>query len=269
MRPQRLAAAIVGTVILTVCACGSSQAATFTFGGLAGTPLHGFEGDPEDASAQLTVGEFTLNLAAGPTGARLAETGSASGLGVSSGPIMPGVVDGGFNVFDILKGSLAGTSEFIRFSFDEPGILTGINFDGISDDALEYFVLESPGRISTYFFDVDSNNTVAGAVDRAIDLGIVDGHVVYMLDDPPGAPTDFNDEIYDLVIPFAAGQEFTLTYRELSELGPGYAPALQPNGARFQQFVVAAVPEPATYSLLLFAAASIAAFGRSASTQIR
>lgn len=239
-----------------------ADAATFTFGGLAAGQLrNGLNGGPEDIQVVLSDEGFSLTVAAGPAGARLAETSSAGGLGVSSGAVTAGVIDGGVNVFDVLKGSLAGTSEFIRFSFDQPGLLTGINFDGISDDALEYFVLESPNTTPTYFFDVDANNTVAGAVDQAIALGIVAGHVVYLLDDPPDAPTDLNDEIYNLHIPFAGGQEFTLTYRELTGLGPQYVPAQAPNGSRFQQFIVADVPEPAT-SLLAVLVAGILGFAR-------
>lgn len=231
-----------------------SRCETFTFGGFVGGMLrNGLDGGEEDTHFQITEGAFTLSIEAGPTGARLSETASGSGLGIAGAHARDGAIDVLPNSINVLQGALDGVSEFFRFSFSRAGILTGINFDGISDDSLEFFVMESPGKVPVYFFDLDANHTVPGAVDEAIRQGVVRGHVVYLLDDPPGTPDDLNDEIYNLRIPFSAGQVFTMTYGALTGLGAPYEPVETPRDARFQQFVVQAVPEPAGWLLLVIA----------------
>jgi hypothetical protein len=47
-----------------------------------------------------------------------------------------------------------------------------------------------------------------------------------------------------LAIPFVAGQQFTITYGQLTVGLPG-------NGARLQRIVVAPVPEPASWLLAI------------------
>jgi hypothetical protein len=121
--------------------------------------------------------------------------------------------------------------------------LTGINFDGVKDEALEYFILDTPhsGRIN--FFDSQININVPGAVAAAVQANVVTGAVVLLLEN-----LSFDDEAQGLHIPFAAGEQFTLTY---AELGPVFHPTDTPNGARLQGITVVAVPEPATHAISL------------------
>jgi hypothetical protein len=134
--------------------------------------------------------------------------------------------------------------EAIRFSFDKPGILTGLDFDGVKDENYEYMLLQTVTIPDTYFFDAfDGSSADPGLIS-------VPG-VVWFLNEftPP------DDGVLDLAIPFAAGQEFTITYGELSVGLPG-------NGARLQRIVVAAVPEPTAYAILLAAVLRLALFRR-------
>jgi hypothetical protein len=216
----------------------TARADTFTFG--QGT--NDFLGA---SSKTLTASGFSLNLVAGPAGSGLWESGGGSGMGVDATAVLG---SGGLPArFD----RIAGVSEFLEFSFDEPGMLTGINFDGIKDESLEYFILESVGGLHINLFDSAANITIPGAVDNAVSQGAITGPVIYLLEGG-----GFDDETNSLQIPFAAGQVFRLTYAEVGGgLGAAFEPILQPNGARLQGLTVAAVPEPA--SLVLLASAGL------------
>ncbi len=203
------------------------HAETFSFGFSANNLLGA-------SSKSLVAGDFGLNLVAGPPGAGLWETNSIFGMGVDATNLLgPG---GQAARFDRING----TSEYIEFSFDRPGILTGLNFDGVKDESLEYFLLETPG-VRVNLFDSFANTTIPGAVDNAIVQGALTGEIVYLLEN--GIQ---DDETIDLAIPFAAGQMFRLTYMEVGGgLGSAFEPTEIPNGARLQGITVAAVPEPA------------------------
>lgn len=233
--------AVVGTVLqsalfgllvwaTTLFGAARGESATFSFS------MHGISAVP---TATVTEGGFTLNLAAGgPPGALLYESSGAPTLGV--GP------DGDNFDFNVV----GGVSEFIEFSFDEPGVLTGLNFDGVKDESLEYFILETTAAVRINFFDSAANITIPGAIDNAIAHGVVTGDVVYMLEGG-----GFDDEVIDLSISFAAGQVFKLTYSEVGGgLGEEFEPTEVPNGSRIQSLTVAAVPEPAALVLLAIGA---------------
>jgi hypothetical protein len=214
-----------------------STAVRFEFG-LAANSLTG------QASETLFADGFELQLTAGPTGAGLNETVfSAGGLGVDSSGI-EGAIDGGTNVFDVLGGDLESTGESIQFSFDRPGVITGLDFDGVKDESLEFFLLESSGGLRINFVDSRANMPdvpnplYEHPLDAAISDGVVTGDVVYLWE----VPAVFDDEVYGLQIPFSAGQQFTLTF---GVVGVPYSQD-SGNGARLQAIEVQSVPEPST-----------------------
>jgi len=216
-------------------AAHSLQAATFRFG-LDANDLRGVP------TAELGSAGVVMQLAAGPPGSTLWETGSSLGLGVDSRDVLG---PGGQFRFD----RISGISEYIEFSFDQEGMLTGLSFEGVKDESLEYFLLETDGKRFN-FFDSAANITIPGAIDNALALEALSGTVIYLLE------TDlYNDEVIDLSIPFSAGQVFRLTYMELGGgLGPLYEPIGTPNGARLQSITVSAVPEPRAEILMAAAA---------------
>jgi hypothetical protein len=205
---------------------------TFPFG----NNVNGLNAAPGPPSKTFIGSDFTMRLSAGPAGAVLRETGGSAGLGVDSSPLLPTTTDLLAFSMSLLGGSsaLAGSSEFVEFSFDQPGVLTGINFDGLSDERLEFFRLETTGGVRYNFFDSAANTTVPGAVEGAA----LPGTEIYLLE-ILGGP---NDEAQELAIPFTAGQVFTLTY---DELGAEHGALIAGNGASLQGITVAAVPEPA------------------------
>lgn len=216
-----------------------SSAATVGFGSQA----NGVSGL---SRATLDLGEASLAIEAWPqygaASAVLDERGRA-GLGVNSRTI-PGVSGGELDKFDVitsLNPELDGRGESVTLTLDRPGYLSAIDFDGVKDEALEYFVLTTESGDRYEFFDSAANTTVAGAVDAAVNAGVVTGDVVYLLED-----ATFDDEIFGLTIPFAAGEVITITY---AELGAQFGPIQSGNGARLQGLGFEFVPEPNTFSL--------------------
>lgn len=234
----RVAVFVVALILSS--AWGAARGETFTFGSNANDLVGA-------ATKTLVSGDFTMELAAGPLGSGLWETGSELGMGVDSTAVLgPG---GSSARFD----RIGGVSEYIEFSFGVPGILTGLNFDGVKDESFEYFLLESMGGVHVNLFDSAANITIAGAIDNAVLQGAVTGEVVYMLEGG-----GFDDETNSLSIAFLAGQVFRLTYLELGGgLGAQFEPTLAPNGARLQSITVAAVPEPSALALMLSAVGAL------------
>jgi hypothetical protein len=216
-----------------------SCAATFTFG----SDANNFN-SAATPSTSLTSEEFAMQLAAGPSGAILHETTTPTGMGVASALIGSDVDPGGLNSFNVLQGSLEGVSEYIEFSFARPGLLTGLNFDGMSDEKLEFFTLISTGGLRINFVDSAANASDHPnpdhlfPVDEALSDGALVGDVVYLLE----INTTIDDEVKDLEIPFAAGQVFTLSYAYLGHIYGQQAG----DGSTLQGITVRAVPEPAT-----------------------
>jgi hypothetical protein len=184
------------------------------------------------SNTMLTEGAFSMQLAAGPAGAQLYESNGAPGLGIgTSGTLLP---DGEHLRFE-LNG---GVGEFIQFSFDRPGILTGLDFDGVKDENYEYFLLQTVAGSNFYFFDSFEGSAASpGLID-------VPGRVVFLLES-----FGLDDSVNDLRIPFVQGQQFTLSYGELPVGNPG-------NGARLQSITVLPIPEPGTLFLALWVAAA-------------
>ncbi len=227
---------IVLTIAFAAATPAVSRSATFSFGGSQNN-LNGLE------SKSLSAGGFAMQLSTTIPGTRLNEPQNA-GLGIDSTPVV-GANDLATPLFNLLGGSgpLAGAGEGVRFSFDQPGLLTGLNFDGVKDESLEYFVLETPGGERYNFFDSAANVSIPGAVDSAIAAHVVTGHVIYLLE----INSAIDDEAQGLQIPFGSGQQFTLTY---NELGSQFGPLEAANGARLQAITVAPAPEPATCALV-------------------
>jgi hypothetical protein len=222
----------------------SSVAETFSFGFEANSV-----NDQPTPSTSISAGAFVMTLSAGPSGAILRETATQAGLGVSSAPLGAGIDPGGLSGINVLQGALLGTSEFVEFSFDRSGILTGLNFDGISDERFEFFVLETAGGLRVNFVDSRANNpntpnpSFPTPVNTAITDGAIEGEIVYLLE----INSTIDDEVQNLAIPFVAGQVFTLTYDFLGDVygqGPG-------NGSTLQGITVREVPEPAAAALIL------------------
>ena len=187
----------------------------------------------------LPVDAFKMNLSVNnPAGARFFES-DAAGLTVNSTGLA-GITDlegaDKINLLDV-AGVPATAAESVVFSFDTPGVLTGIDFDGVKDEALEFFILTSSGGLRINFFDSFANTSIPGAVDDA--AGQITGDIIYLLE-----TGSFDDEAQSLHIPFAAGQQFVVTYAELAPVAhPDYEMG---NGARLQGITVEAVPEPTT-----------------------
>ncbi len=222
-----------------------ADGAVFSFGSNAGNGLHG------EASGQLAQGGFTLSLETTLPDALLAEL-SQSGLGVNSrsNPAV-GFADGSTDKMDVFgsSSSLAGQGEQIRFSFDKPGILKSINFDGVKDEDYEYFLLQSANNPDLYFFDSFQGSLA--------DPGLINvpGQVIFLLEDPQlGGSSPIDDKTPPLSIRFEAGQEFLLTYGELAVGGGG-------NGGRLQAITVAEIPEPGS-AILALGFAALAAMTR-------
>jgi hypothetical protein len=191
---------------------------------------------------------FALQLSVhNPAGGRFFE-GDTAGLTVNSTGLA-GVLDlDGAGKINLLDVNGVPAAESVAFSFDKPGALTGIDFDGVKDESLEYFILTSSGGLRINFFDSFANTSIPGAVDDAIGSQIT-GDVAYLLETGP-----YDDEAIGLQIPFVAGQQFVVTYAELAPVAdPLYEPG---NGARLQGITVATVPEPTTL-LMLFASAML------------
>lgn len=215
------------------------------------------------ANATLSNDGFDLQLKVGPDGALFNENESA-GLGVDTSGI-DGVTDGGsvgdrgkINIIDGIA-AVSGIGEFVTFSFDQPGILETLLFDGVKDETLEYFTIEFPGASVVTFFD---SQTVLRLTDQGFTLADLD------VPNPTIAPTE--DDDYEAIdYPFAADEEFTVTYGEIDfgTVLPGYVPRTggAGNGARFEGIVVRAIPEPACVTLVCVAVVCFVARGPRAS----
>jgi hypothetical protein len=138
--------------------------------------------------------------------------------------------------------------EAVTFSFDGPGAITAMLFDGVKDESFEFFRLETPGGGVISFFDAEigiriSDISLISALVPNVTL-LVDGTI------------NFNDDLAGLSIPFQAGDEFRLAYGEYiataDQLLPGNS-LLQGNGARWEGLIVSEVPEPATGALTVSA----------------
>ncbi len=228
----------LGSLLLVGFTSPNARGETFVFGSGSQNNINGA------SSASITKGAFTMQLQSVLPGSLLSELSSA-GMGIDSIPLV-GAGNDQPALLDVLGGSgpLAGTSEGVQFSFSQPGVLTGIDFDGVKDESLEYFILDVPGGPRLNFFDSAANTTIPHAVDDAVTAGAVTGQVVYLLE----INSTIDDEARNLYIPFVAGQSFTLTF---DSLGPEFHPLLASNGARLQGITVQAVPEPTGIAIAL------------------
>jgi hypothetical protein len=219
----------------------AAQAATFRFESSV-DPAHG------QAVATKTAEGRTMSVAASPAGAVLDVR--FGGLAVNSRGI-GGATDPGIDRFNVLGGVLAGVSESIQFSFDAPGVITTLDFDGVKDESFEFFQLTTPRSGVWSIFDSQIGL-------RLVDLSHINEPNLTLLTEA-GSP---DDDLFGIAIPFAAGEVFTLTYREYtpdpSNYQPGFVPE-NPNGARFQGLEVTFVPEPAAGALLASVVAAAAA----------
>jgi hypothetical protein len=151
----------------------------------------------------------------------------------------------------LLAGSAAGQCESLTFSFDRPGILDKLFFDGVKDETLEFFTLRVPNGNELTIFDFEAEF-------RLNFQGFVPGNL--------GLPNftlcdDATDDISELGIRFRPGERFTLTYGQIdyATMLSGYVPMNSggvptgdvANGARFEGVSVTLLPEP--HSLWLMA----------------
>ncbi len=199
------------------------------------------------SSGTLTSGDFTMQLAAGPANAGALFREFNAGLGIVS-RATAGMNDPSLDTFNVLSdddGNPLG-GETMTFSFNRAGVLTELDFDGVKDEAYEYFLLQTSTSPDLYFFD-SFINTMGG------DPNLIDvpGQVVFLQEGSSG----IDDKSPPLKIPFVAGQQFVLTYGQLDGIQPGQQMG---NGARLQGITV--VPEPRTLLLTLAAVAGVLHF---------
>jgi hypothetical protein len=135
-------------------------------------------------------------------------------------------------------------AESIAFSFNKSGVLTGIDFDGVKDESLEYFVLTSTSGTRINFFDSFANASIPGAVSNAAGMGIVTGEIVYLMEN-----AQFDDEAQGLRIPFTAGQQFVIAYAELPPVA--HIEYQAGDGSRLQGISAELVPEPSMLASLV------------------
>lgn len=177
---------------------------------------------------------MTLAVAANLPGAVFDEF-DFRGVTISSAAVA-GVTDiEGSGKINLLGGPVA--TESLTFSFDKAGVIDDIFFDGITDDALEFFRLQSTGGYLATFFDFE--------IPAIVDVGLItEPNIEYIYTDAV-----LNDDRLGINIPFQAGEVFTLSYGQVDSLLP--AGAQRGNGARFGGVNVHPVPEPAAGALWL------------------
>jgi hypothetical protein len=198
-------------------------------------------------SGSVVGADVTATFTAGPGTAII--TTDAQRLGVNSSS-NPGVVDPFPNRMNLMAGSQAGDGESIRFSFNQPGVLNSLYFDGMKDESLEYFTLQTPTGLIFSIFDFEAEMRLTF---QGFDSGDTQVPNFIMTDDA-------QDDITGLAIAFQAGQEFVLTYGQVdyANLLPGYVPMNSAgvptgdvaNGARFEGISVTVLPEPGCVSLV-------------------
>ncbi len=197
------------------------------------------------SSGAITTNGLTMQLSAGPSTAGALFREFNSGLGVVSRGT-PGINDPSLDTFNVLSDSSGNPieGETMTFSFDKAGTLRELDFDGVKDEAYEYFVLQTTTSPDLYFFD-SFINTMGG------DPSFINvpGQVVFLQE----GTSAIDDKTLPLNIPFAAGQEFVLTYGQLNTAQPGQEIG---NGARLQGITV--VPEPPALFTVLAMLAGIA-----------
>lgn len=190
--------------------------------------------------AQVVQGGVTMSLSAGPAGAVFDER-TVGGLGINSRTIS-GVSDQEIDKFNFTGGTQI-SAESMTFSFDRAGKITELNFDGVKDESFEFFRLETPsGEVLSIF---DSQIGL-----RLVDLSLISEPNLTLLTEGGGA----DDDLFDLEIPFAAGEEFRLIYGEHIPNPSNYQPGFTPeagNGARFTGVTITPIPEPAALLLAL------------------
>lgn len=222
----------------TLCFDLAASAATINFGGNR-NGLHGV------AVGVAVNGDWRMMLAAGPAGAVFHES-SASTLGID-GRAVTGALDVGDRFgpdkLNLLGGAApaAGASESVTFSFNRPGVLDALRLDGVKDETLEYVRLQTPGGGAVLLFDFEAELRLTQQGFTLADL----------VTEPWRLFDDAEDDATNLNLPFAAGDEFVLTYGELP-FPPGYLPLTPnqpPNGARWQGLSIREIPEPSAACL--------------------
>ncbi len=222
-----------------VALCSQATAATV----ILGNNVHGLTGL---TTGTIAADLFTATIAAGPLGALLNETND-QGLGIDNRLAAGATADSGstrgITKINIIGGSgpLAGTAEFVTLSFDRPGVLQHLLFDGVKDETLEFFAITLPNGQVLSVFDSQAQEKLNDQNFDLADLQVAN----------PILCPDEEDDLYDLNYRFEAGAVFKITYGEVDygTLLPGYVPVVNdlPNGSRFQGFSV--VPEPSALVL--------------------
>ena len=134
----------------------------------------------------------------------------------------------GSTKINLLAGPVA--TESLTFSFDKAGVIDDLLFDGITDDALEFFRLESTGGYLATFFDFEIPAIVdVGLMHRAEHRVHVHGRRLQRRPLRHQHPVSGGRGVHALVRP---GQR------------AGAAGAALGNGGRFGGVNVHAVPEP-------------------------
>lgn len=236
--------------LLCVAVGNVADANTFFFSNGSPSGLNGLH------SGSVVGADVTATFTAGPGSAVIATDAQRLGVNSSSNP---GVVDPFLNRMNLMGGSQAGVGESIRFSFNQPGVLNSLYFDGMKDESLEYFTLLTPGGALLSIFDFEAEMRLDFQGFDPADTQVTN----FIMAD------DAQDDITGLAIPFQPGQEFVLTYGQVNyaNLLPSYVPMNSagvptgdlPNGARFEGVSVTVVPEPGCVCLLASLALALTA----------
>jgi hypothetical protein len=216
-------------VVALCCFSARGLAASFVFGGEA----NGLSGV---ASKTLSHDGISMSFAVGANlpGAVFNES-DWRGVTIDSSAVA-GVTDieGGTKI-NLLAGPVV--TESLTFSFDKAGVIDDIFFDGITDDALEFFRLESTGGYLGTFFDFE--------IPAIVDVGLItEPNIEFIYTDAV-----LNDDRFGINIPFQASEVFTLSYGQLDALVPNGGEL--GNGGRFGGVNVHVVPEPASVWLVV------------------
>lgn len=247
---NRLKVPIFLLIVISLSSVHSVHASSFLFG--SGGVQNTIFGLPH---AEIENEDVRLSLQAGPSGSRFDDSDS-QGLGINSLDASAGINDPDSAKINFITGHPSGVkvAETFSFSFNRPGVLEDLLFDGVKDETLEYFSLTFPnGNVITIF---DSQTRFR--------LGI-QGYLLSDLNvaNPIECQTE-NDDLTDINYSFQAGDVFTLTYGEGDySLVPNYHtnprfpqfPNAVGDGSRFQGVVITVIPEPAAAIMGLFALA--------------
>jgi hypothetical protein len=221
----------------------------FLFGSRAGGSTGSVVGR---TTATLDAGGLAATFVAGPTGAVLDDS-NVQGLGIDSrslsgaSDVTPQSSPTKLNLIDGTH-PLAGSSEWLEFSFSRHGVLRTLLLDGVKDETLEFAILQLPDGTVRTVMDSQAEYRLNLQGYGLSDLGVA----------RPSPAQEEDDDLGGLDIAFRPGERFRLSYGEFDGARvpnyrpfPQYPPEIpQPRGDGWRfQGVIVEIPEPAAAAL--------------------